>query len=459
MMLRRVALLVLVCAAPPAAAEELPPSLWTRQDGADWPAFLGPTGNSVSPEKGLLTPWPKDGPRIVWQKRVLAGYSPPAVSRGRLFVFDRIRDRARLRAWNAETGEELWSFDYPTDYEDMYGYSNGPRCAPVVDGDRVYVYGSEGMLHCVKAETGKPVWAVDTREKFGVVQNFFGVGSAPVVEGDLLLVQIGGSPPGSAGKPFPELTGNGSGLVAFDKYSGKVRYQATDELSSYASPVLATIEGRRWCFLFARGGLVGLDPATGKVEFRYPHRSRLLESVNASNPIVVGDKVLISECYGPGAALLKVKPGGVEEVWKDDPKAREKRLQCHWMTPIHVDGYVYGSSGRHPEEAELHCVELETGKVMWREKELLRCSLLLVDGHFVCLSEDGVLRLLKVNPRKFELVSEVVLRPQDAQGKSDPDAAPLLGHPCWGAPVLSHGLMYIRGRDRIVCLEVIPAKK
>src|SRR5262249_11811778 len=296
---------------------------------------------------------------------------------------------------------------YPTDYEDLYGYSNGPRCSPVVDGDRVYIYGSEGMLHCVKAETGKLVWSVDTKEKFGVVQNFFGVGSAPVVEGGLLLVQVGGSPPGSDRKPFGELTGNGSGLVAFDKYTGKVKYQATDELAGYASPVVATVGGRRWCFLLARGGLVGLDPATGKVDFHYPHRSRLLESVNASNPIVVGDKVLISECYGPGAALLRVKPGGVEEVWKDDPKAREKRLQCHWMTPIHVDGYVYGSSGRHPDEAELRCVELETGKVMWREKNLNRCSLLLVDGHFVCLSEEGILRLLKVNPKKYELVSEV----------------------------------------------------
>src|SRR5260370_36074598 len=95
---------------------------------------------------------------------------------------------------------------------------------------------------------------------------------------------------------------------------------------------------------------------------------------------------------------------------------------------------------------------------MWREKkDLARCSLLLVDGHFVCLSEDGVLRLLKGNPTKFELVSEVELRPQAAQGKSDPNAAPLLGHPCWAAPVLSHGLMHVRGKDRIVSLEVIPA--
>src|SRR5207245_10421739 len=98
------------------------------------------------------------------------------------------------------------------------------------------------------------VWKVDTRDKFAVVQNFFGVGSTPVIEGDLLIAQVGGSPKGSDALPFDELKGNGSGVVAFNKYDGKVKWKATDELASYASSVLATIGKRRWCFLFARGG-------------------------------------------------------------------------------------------------------------------------------------------------------------------------------------------------------------
>jgi outer membrane protein assembly factor BamB len=257
-----------------------------------------------------------------------------------------------------------------------------------------------------------------------------------------------------------DLKGNGSGLVAFDKYTGKVKYKVTDELASYASPVLATLDKRRWCFLFARGGLVGLDPATGKVDFHYPWRAPDLESVNASNPVVVGNKVLITECYGVGSALLTVKPGGSKEVWTDAGKpARRKSLRCHWMTPIHVGGYVYGSSGRHPNEAELRCVELATGKVMWSKRWLTRCSLLLVDGHFVCLGEEGMLRLLRVNPKKYDEVASVELRPQDGEGKPIPGEEPLLRYPCWAAPILSHGLLYVRGDKRLVCLELIPDKK
>ena len=444
---------------PASRDDPLPPDLGTRKAGSDWPGFLGPTGDSVSTEKGILTPWPKEGPRQVWALRTGLGYAMPSISRGRLFLFDRLRNRARLRAFNNETAEQLWSFEYPTAYRDMYGYDGGPRCCPVVDGPRVYVYGAEGLLHCVRAADGKLVWKVDTREKFGVVQNFFGVGSTPVVEGDLLLVQVGGSPPGSDRVDFEDLKGNGSGLVAFDKYTGQVKYRVTDELASYASPVLATVGNRRWCFLFARGGLVGLNPATGKVDFHFPWRSRLLESVSAANPVVVGNRVFLSETYGPGSALLEIKPGGCKEVWTDRDKPRRKSMQCHWNTPIHVGGYLYGCSGRHAQNAELRCIELATGKVMWSEPGLTRTSLLLVDGHFVCLGEDGALRLLKVNPKKYEEVSSVELRPVGRDGKPDPQAAPLLEYPCWAAPILSHGLLYVRGKDRLVCLELVAARK
>jgi outer membrane protein assembly factor BamB len=438
----------------------LPPDLRTRTDGDDWPCFLGPTGDSVSAEKGVRSPWPKEGPRVVWTKTLLEGYGAPAVSRGRLFVFDRIRNRARLRCLKSETGEDLWQFEYPTDYQDMYHYSPGPRCSPVVDRDRVYISGPEGMLYCLRAEDGKVVWKLDTKAKFHFVKNFFGVGSTPVIEGDLLIVQVGGSPEGTTEtRPTLDLKGADSGVVAFDKYTGEVKWHVTDELASYSAPRLATVGGRRWCFVFARGGLVGLDPATGKVDFHYPWRSKELESVNASRPVVVGDRVFISETYGPGSALLEVKPGACKEVWTDaDKPARGKSMQCHWNTPIYVDGFLYGCSGRHTEIAELRCVELATGKVRWSEKGLTRTSLLLADGHFVCLGEDGVLRLLKVNPDKYDEVSQVELHERDKDGKEDP-SAPLLQYPCWAAPVLSHGLLYVRGVDRLVCLELIPAKK
>ncbi|HLN28532.1 MAG TPA: PQQ-binding-like beta-propeller repeat protein [Gemmataceae bacterium] len=441
---------------PPLAPVDTSADLGTRKTGCDWPSFLGPFGTGVSPEKGIIHPWPGAGLRIVWHQKVGIGYGMPTISRGRLFQFDRYGNQARLTCMKNETGEFLWKFEYPTDYADFYSYNNGPRCSPIVDGDRVYIHGVEGMLHCVHTLDGKLLWKVDTQAEFGFVQNFFGVASNPVVEGNLLIVQVGGSPKGPETSPTLELKGNGSGIVAFDKLTGRVVYRATDELASYATPVLATIEKRRWCFVFARGGLIGMDPATGKVDFHYPWRARILESVNASLPVVVGDHVFISETYGPGSSLLKVKPGGYEVLWTDADKGRQKSMQCHWSTPIYHEGYLYGSSGRHDNNAELRCVELETGKVMWSRPGLTRTSLLMVDCYFICLAEEGHLLLLKVNPHRYEEISCCEVRA--APRKPGFEGELLVEYPCWAAPILSHGLLYVRGKDRLVCLELIPEK-
>jgi len=93
-------------------------------------------------------------------------------------------------------------------------------------------------------KTDKRVWKVDTIADFDVRQNFFGVGSTPVVEGDLLIAPGRRQPkndPARNARHRPK--GSDSGIVAFDKYTGKVRYHVTNELASYAGPVLATVGG------------------------------------------------------------------------------------------------------------------------------------------------------------------------------------------------------------------------
>lgn len=443
--------LVLALVWLPSVWAEAPADLRTRKTGSDWPRFLGPTGDSISPERGIRKSWPKNGLRVVWQTELGLGYAPPTISRGRLFHFDafpsaRSPDHtARLTCRESETGKELWRFEYRFQYDDMFGYDNGPRCCPIVDDDRVYIHGVEGMLHCLSVADGRLLWKVDTHATYKVIQNFFGVGSCPIVEGDLLIVPVGGSPDGSDPQDFMGLKGNGTALVAFDKRTGQERYRLGDELSSYSSPIVTTIQGQRVGLYFARGGLLGFDPQRGKPLFHYPWRARILESVNAANPVVVGDRILVSECYGVGSALLRLNRDKIEEVWTDLGRGRTARLRCHWNTPIHVDGYVYGCSGRHTNEAELRCVEWATGNVVWRERGMTRGSLLLVDGHFLYLCEDGLLVLIKVNPQRYEEVA-----------RWDLGEAGLLEYPCWAAPVLSHGLLYLRGKGRLICAELIP---
>src|SRR5262249_42870311 len=157
--------------------------------------------------------------------------------------------------------------------------------------------------------------------------------------------------------------------------------------------------------------------------------------------------------YGPGGTLLQVAPGSCEVLWTDANKSTKKKsMACHWMTPIYHDGYLYGCSGRHTFNAELRCIDFASGKVKWTVPRLNRTSLLYADGHSLALEEYGELTLFKANPNKFEPIS--TLRVADPKTQEE-----LLDYPCWAAPILSHGLLYLRGDDRLVCLELIPEKK
>ncbi|MHC4994298.1 MAG: outer membrane protein assembly factor BamB family protein, partial [Planctomycetota bacterium] len=335
--------------------------------GHDWPAFLGPNGDSKSAETGILTHWPKSGPPLLWSFKTGVGYAMPVIADGKLFMFDRHGDNLRLAAHSPATGAQLWQTEYPTDYVDSYGYNNGPRCSPTVDGDRVYTYDPNGILRCHQTGDGALIWERNTVQDFNVVKNFFGVGSTPVIEGDLIIAQVGGSPREGFNTPVinsGRVKGLDSGVVAFNKMTGETIYHISDELASYSSPTLATINGSRWCFVFARGGLVAFNPVNGETDFHYPWRARITESVNASNPVVFGNHVFISECYGPGSTLIRINPDNTHEVvWKDVQRSR-KIMQTHWNTAIYHNGYLYGSSGRHEGNAELRCIEALTGKVM-----------------------------------------------------------------------------------------------
>lgn len=465
-----------------AGREPLPASLWTRVEGDDWPGFLGPTGNGKSSEKGILTNWTEQGLRIVWQRAIGTGYSAGATSRGRYYHFDRVGDCAQLVCLNAEQGTELGKFQYPTDFVDLDrdAYGNGPRCSPVVDGNRVYIYGAEGMLFCLRADDGTLLWQCDTLRRFGFVRTVWGVGSTPVIEQNLLLVIVGGSPVEDQGIPPTELErvrGNGTGIVAFDKFTGEVKYTLTNELASYASPVVATVCGRRQCFAFCRGGVVIFYPGTGVVNLRVHYPCVSWQAINASTPVIVGDEVFISEAYGPGSCMFAVKPNGYQIQWRDERTSRKKAMQTQFNTAICHDGYLYGCSGRHSRDTELRCVEWETGKVMWAEPTRIRSCFLYADQYLINLEERGKLRLIKATPRRFEPVGEFTLRDQEASTPAAPDPAPgaagrnqssarvvddpapLLKYPCWAAPILAHGLLYVRSANRLVCLELIPRAK
>ncbi len=257
--------------------------------GQDWPQFLGPTRNGVYSGTNIAKAWPADGPPVRWQHKVGEGFSGPVVVGTKLILFHRVADKETVECLDTEKGGTLWSNSYPTHYRDDFGFDEGPRATPAIDDGRVYTLGAEGVLNCWNLADGKRLWTVDTKKEYGTQKGFFGIACSPLVESNLVLLNIGGR--------------DGAGIVAFDQQSGKLRWKATDQQASYSSPTTADIHGKHYAFFLTRDGLVMLSPASGQVAAEFPWRPPINASVSAATPLAIDDYIFLSISYGRGAVL------------------------------------------------------------------------------------------------------------------------------------------------------------
>jgi len=386
--------------------------------GADWPQFLGPTRNGVSPEKGLRTDWPKDGPPLLWERDVGEGFSGPVIRGNRLIVHHRVGKQDLVECLDPATGKPHWQHVYATDYVDPLGKGNGPRSTPILTADRVYTVSAAGLVYCLDAADGKVIWQADLDRDYTLRPSFFGLGNSPILEGGLLLLNVGAKE---------------AGIVALNAGTGKREWTATNHEASYASPVAATIDGVRVVVFFTREGLVMLDPAKGTVRASKRWRARIKESVNAASPLVVEDHIFLSACYNTGAVLLKAGRDAVEDVWKSD-----EVLSCHFATPVYHAGVLYGFDGRQEEGTRLRAVDWKTGKVLWNKDGINCGSLIAVDGHLLVMSEDGELRLVEATPTAYREKAK----------------AALLNRPCRAQIALADGRLFARDNKRLGCWKL-----
>jgi outer membrane protein assembly factor BamB len=384
----------------------------------DWFQFLGPTRNGISGEKNLVESWPREGPPIVWQKEVGAGFSGAVVGGNRLILFHRVGDEEVVESLDAASGKAQWKSSYPSHYIDQFGFDPGPRSTPLVAGGRVFTLGAEGTLSCLDLDTGKKIWRRSLNEEYKVPPGFFGVATSPLLEQDLLLVNVGGK---------------GAGIVAFAKETGKEIWRAAQDGASYSSPVVLDLAGSREAVFLTREGIVLLDPRTGLVTFTKHFRSRMDASVNAATPVVVDNLIFFSACYGTGAILVRAQKDKMEALWEND-----KSMSNHYSTCIADNGYLYGFDGRQEAGAQLRCIELTTGKVRWTKEGTGCGSMILADGKLIVLTEKGILMLLSANPDSYTELAR----------------APVLSGTARSPIALANGKLYARDTKKLICLNL-----
>ena len=310
--------------------------------------------------------------------------------------------------FDARSGEKIWNYSYPC----QTGQFKGPRATPVIDGDRVYTVSQEGLVICFDAASGKINWQTRVLKETGNTNIKWGVSSSAVIEGDLILLNIG-----DAG-------------VAIDKNSGAVKWKSVGA-PSYASPVVFDHQGKRVAAIFSATGLQVVDVETGKKIDSFEWKTSY--DVNGADPVIIGDRIFISSGYNHGCALLDFSSGKLKKVWETDV------LKNHFSSSVYMDGYIYGVDGQTKKDGFLRCISAADGSERW-STPIGFGSLIAAGDKLIVLDEAGGLHIAEASPEKYKVISTV------ATG---------LEKLCWTPPALADGMIYCRNdKGTLVAIDV-----
>lgn len=417
----------------------------------DWTGWLGSNRDGIYRETGIVDQIPASGLPIKWRKPIRGGYAGPAVADGAVYVFDYQRDsgevandpgqriqlsgKERLLAIDAETGKTLWEYAYDCPYE--ISYPAGPRATPTIDGDYVYTLGAQGDLSCVAVSDGSLVWQRSLPRDLGAEVPIWGFASHPLVEGDLLYTMVGGE---------------GQGVVAFEKTTGKVRWKALDVKAGYCAPQIIRAGGTRQLIVFHPEGVQSLDPSTGKSHWIVPMKPSYEMSI--AQPMMDGDLLYASSIHTE-AVMIRLDEASptAEEVWRGEAK---NAVHCSNAPPIVADGVVYGTDCL---QGSLIAVDAKNGDRLWEtfaatkpgEKRFIKHGTAFITrlGHtdqYLLMSENGDLILAEMNAKGFHEKGRMhVIEPTNES----------FGRPVvWSHPAYAGKTAFIRNDKEIVAVDL-----
>jgi len=404
-------------------------ALWSAaasaaEPDAFWPQFLGPRRNGVSDEKGLNLDWKTKPPQTIWKVAVGSGYSSLAIQGDRLVTATKRGNRDIAICLAAADGKELWTYDAAPTFTDRQGNGKGPRATPTIVDDRVYCLFAAGELVCLKLADGALVWKTNILEAAGATprgdQFYWGLSLSPLVEGDLVIVQPGGA--------------KDTSVVAFHRDTGKKVWGAGADPSGYGSPIVIEAAGRRQVVCPTGQSILGIDPKTGELLWRYPFGNRF--DATCATPVWTGKVLFVSAAYGAGCAVLEIVPEGdkvaVREKWKS------KDLQTLMATAVVMGDHIYGFHGDLTAYG-FRCLDLNTGERKWVERYPSRVAFLAAEGHLLAMSERGTLQLIEATPEKMTVKGEML---------------GLMSYKAWAMPALANKRLYLRDEKHVLCLDL-----
>ena len=397
---------------------------------ADWPQFLGPHRNGISPETGLARRWPQEGPPTRWRVDLGPGFGGAAIVDGRVFVLDRVEISAdALRVFDLESGKEIWTYGYDAPGRVDF---DGSRSTPAVDASFVFIIGPFGHVHCIDRESRKKRWARHLIDDDDTEPPGYGFGQSPLLYRDTVI--------------FMPLSRN-VGVVAVEKASGRTRWQ-TGPIGDfgerqYTSPISVTLDGVAQVVVMARPYVVGLDADTGTELWRYDGYGCQVQ-IPTPTPCSA-NRLFLTGGYGAGSAMIRVhRAGGQIGV---EPQFRLPQLGSIIPNALLIDGHLYANCNTKRERDGLVCIDLD-GNVRWKTGEAPRLgwgNMIAADGLIYLVDSDtGTLHLIEADPSGYKPLASAAL---------------LSGESIWGPLALADGCLMIRDHSQMKCIDVRPAER
>ena len=398
----------------------------------DWPQWRGPHRDAVViDKKHPLDKLPAD-PKVLWQIDAGPGQSSPVISGGKLIFMDGQDGQETAHCLDAATGKTIWTTPIAPEVEFSPAYGGGPRCTPLIDGDRVYAQSAGGEFRCLSLADGKILWKVSFGSDYGVpflgnksadpaaketASRRHGNNGSAVVDGDRIFVPVGSPKDGT--------------LIAFDKKTGKELWHAGEDNTAYSSVMFGTIAGVRQAVHFTADALMGVDAASGKMLWRIPLKTGAKR--HACTPVISGDTVTVASTSIGTLKFHIVKQGfdfKADKAWADLP------IKTVLGTPVLSGKYLYtlGAGDRAP----LVCLDFETGNQLWSQPGFGDySSLTVVNDKILALTSNGELILIKADPAKYDELARAQICAKT-----------------WASPAYSDGRIYVKDDAHVTALAL-----
>ena len=345
----------------------------------DWPEFRGRRRDGIIPIGKIRADWSGEGLPEVWRRKIGPGWSSFAVVGDVLFTQEQRGEFEVISAYDAKTGNELWAQKDPSRFTEFIS-GVGPRATPTFSDGRLYATGASGAIHCLDPNNGNVIWRRDLVQDTGAVTPMWGFSSSPLVLDGLVFVI--------------SCAGNGNSLIAYDAKSGEIGWKSGNGYFSYSSVHPVQLQGIPQILMMTEHGLVSFEPKSG--EQLWLHKWPLGgNSARIIQPAVIGNDIVIGTGYGMGTRRISVElqdgKWSTQEVWTS-----------HALKPYFNDFVIQGNFAFGFDKNIMACIDLETGKRMWKQGRYGHGQVLLLAEQklLIILSEKGELVLLEANPNE-----------------------------------------------------------